>query len=122
MARREGPLRWASVDPDYTPQEVAQLLEQGAIQLIDVRQPHEHEAARISGGRLIVLTELTDQAHTLDPASPVVFYCRSGARSAMATDAFRRAGFDAHNMSGGLLEWHAAGLPIEPADGHVADP
>jgi rhodanese-related sulfurtransferase len=110
------------VDLDYTPREVAQLLQQGAIQLIDVRQQHEHLAGRIGGDRLIELTELTGQADTLDPGSPVVFYCRSGARSAMATDAFRRAGFDAHNMAGGLLEWQAAGLPLEPTDGHVADP
>ncbi len=110
------------MDPDYSPQEVAQLLEQGAIQLVDVRALHEHLAGRIGGDRLIELTELTAQADTLDPATPLVFYCRSGARSAMATDAFRRAGFDAHNMTGGLLEWHAAGLPLEPADGHVADP
>ncbi len=110
------------MDPDYTPRQVAELLEQGAIQLIDVRQQHEHAAGRIDGGRLIELTALTAQADTLDPATPVVFYCRTGARSAMATDAFRRAGYDAHNMAGGLLEWHAAGLPLEPADGHVADP
>jgi rhodanese-related sulfurtransferase len=38
----------------------------------------------------------------------------------MATTAFRQAGFDAHNMTGGLVEWQAAGLPLEPADGHVA--
>jgi rhodanese-related sulfurtransferase len=40
----------------------------------------------------------------------------------MATEAFRNAGFDAHNMTGGLLEWHAAGLSLEPDDGHVAEP
>ena len=51
----------------------------------------------------------------------MVFYCRSGARSAMATEAFTQAGFDAHNMVGGLLDWEAAGLPLEPADGRVAD-
>ncbi|MDQ6606468.1 MAG: rhodanese-like domain-containing protein [Actinomycetota bacterium] len=110
------------MDPDYTPQEVAQLLQQGAIQLIDVRQRHEHLAGRINGDRLIELTELTGQAGTLDPSTPVVFYCRSGVRSAMASEAFRRAGFDAHNMVGGLLEWHTAGLPLEPRDGHVAEP
>ena len=40
----------------------------------------------------------------------------------MATEAFAQAGFDAHNMTGGLLAWNAEGLPIEPADGFVADP
>jgi rhodanese-related sulfurtransferase len=38
----------------------------------------------------------------------------------MAADAFSAAGYDAHNMVGGLLEWHARGLPLDPADGHVA--
>ena len=51
----------------------------------------------------------------------MVFYCRSGARSAMATEAFRGAGFDAYNLTGGLLEWDAAGLPLEPDGGYVAD-
>jgi rhodanese-related sulfurtransferase len=106
---------------DYTPQEVAELLERGAIQLIDVRQPHEHEAGRIAGARYIELTQLTAQAETIDRERPVVFYCRVGGRSAMATEAFRSAGFDAHNMAGGLLEWDAAGLPLDPADGYVAE-
>jgi rhodanese-related sulfurtransferase len=30
------------------------------------------------------------------------------------------AGFAAHNMAGGLLEWSSAGLPLEPEDGYVA--
>jgi rhodanese-related sulfurtransferase len=110
------------MDSDYTPRQVAELLARGDVQLIDVRQPHEHQVGRIAGGRLVELAEIAAQADTIDRERPLVFYCRSGARSAMATDAFRNAGFDAHNLAGGLLEWHAAGLPIEPADGYVADP
>jgi rhodanese-related sulfurtransferase len=108
------------MDSDFTPQEVAKLLERGEIELVDVREPYEHEAGRIAGGRLITLGELGAQADTISRDKPVVFYCRSGSRSAMATEAFRQAGFDAHNMAGGLLEWDAAGLPLEPSDGHVA--
>ncbi len=107
---------------DYTPQEVAALLDDDSVQLIDVRQRHEHEAGRIAGGRLIELGELSAAAGSIDQSRPVVFYCRSGGRSAMATEAFAQAGFDAHNMTGGLLEWQAAGLPIEPDDGVVAAP
>jgi rhodanese-related sulfurtransferase len=106
---------------DYTPQQVAELLERESIQLIDVRQPHEHEAGRISGSRHIELTQLAAQAESIDPGRAVVFYCRMGGRSAMATEAFRNAGFDAHNMIGGLLDWQAVGLPLEPDDGYVAD-
>ena len=104
---------------DYTPQEVSQLQADGEIQLIDVREPHEHEAGRIAGDRLIQLSNLSADAHTIDQGRPVVFYCRSGARSAMATQAFSEAGFDAHNMTGGLLAWDAAGLPLEPDGGYV---
>ncbi len=107
------------MDGDYTPHQVAQLLQTADVQLIDVRQAHEHAAGRIEGGRLIELMELTSQAATIDPERPVVFYCRSGARSAMATEAFRNAGYDAHNMAGGLVQWEAAGLPLEPDGGYV---
>ena len=105
---------------EYSPQQVAELLARGEIQLIDVRQPAEHEAGRIAGDRLIELAQLAAQAQTIDRDQPVVFYCRSGSRSAMATEAFRGAGYEAHNLTGGLLEWHAAGLPIEPTHGYVA--
>ncbi len=105
---------------DYSPREVAELLGGGEIQLIDVRQPDEHAAGRIAGGRLIVLSDLQSEVESIDRERPVVFYCRSGSRSAMAAEAFRLAGFDAHNMEGGLLEWQAAGLPLEPAEGYVA--
>ena len=44
----------------------------------------------------------------------MVFYCRVGGRSAMAANAFRRAGYDAYTMTGGLVEWEARGLPLEP--------
>jgi hydroxyacylglutathione hydrolase/adenylyltransferase/sulfurtransferase len=108
------------MDDDYTPQQVAELLKNGDIQLIDVRQPEEREAGRIAGDRFIELAQLAGQADTIDPAKTVVFYCRSGSRSAMATQAFRGAGFDAHNMAGGLLDWHAAGLPLDPPGGYVA--
>ncbi len=105
---------------DYSSPEVAELHAAGKIQLIDVRERYEHEAGRIEGSRLIELGQLAAQAETIDRDRPVVFYCRSGARSAMATDAFLGAGYEAHNMAGGMLDWEAAGLPLDPPDGHVA--
>lgn len=106
---------------DLTPQQVSDRLAEGSIQLIDVRQPHEHEAGRIAGDRLIELTELPGQAAVIDRERPVVFYCRSGGRSAIATQAFAEDGYTAHNMTGGLLAWQHAGLPLVPKDGTVAE-
>ena len=107
---------------DYSPDEVSRLHGDGAIQLIDVRAPHEHDAGHIEGTTLIELSEISARAGEIDRERPVVFYCRSGGRSAMATEAFAQAGYDAHNMAGGMLAWHAAGLPIAPEGGRVADP
>jgi rhodanese-related sulfurtransferase len=107
---------------DYNPRTVADLLSSDEIQLIDVRAEHDYDAGRIAGGRLLELTRLSAEAHTIDRSKPVVFYCRTGSRSAMATEAFAQAGYDAHNMAGGMVEWEAAGLPIEPDGGYVADP
>jgi rhodanese-related sulfurtransferase len=107
---------------DYSPHEVFRLLASDEIQLVDVRTSHEHEAGHIAGTARIELGELTARAEEIDRARPVVFYCRSGGRSAMATEAFAQAGYDAHNMVGGMLEWDAQGLPIAPEGGHVAEP
>ena len=106
---------------EYTPRQLAERLAQEEIQLVDVRQPHEHAAGHIADAQQIELAELASRAEEIEATKPVVFYCRSGARSAMATAAFRRAGFQAFNMTGGLLEWQASGLPLEPADGYVTD-
>lgn len=102
------------MNEDFTPQQVASLLAQDEIQLIDVRQDHENQSARIPGSRLIELASLPEQAGTISADRPVVFYCHSGGRSAAATQAFADAGFDAHNMVGGIVAWAAAGLPLEP--------
>ncbi len=106
---------------DYTAQQVADLLAQRRVRLVDVREAYEYDAGRIAGAEHIQLGELAAAAETLGGDRPIVFYCRSGGRSAMAAQAFARAGFDAHNMLGGLLAWEAAGLPLEPEDGRVAE-
>jgi rhodanese-related sulfurtransferase len=105
---------------DLAPQRVAELLRDGETQLVDVREPYEHDAGRIAGATHIELDRLPAETESLDRERRLVFYCRSGSRSAMAADAFRVAGYDAYNMAGGLEAWVDSGLPIEPADGRVA--
>ena len=106
---------------ELPPETVASLLAEGAIQLVDVREPYEREAGRVGGSRHVPLAELTAAAPTIDPAVPVVFVCRVGSRSAMAAWSFARAGFDAHNLDCGMVAWEADGLPLEPPGGVVAD-
>ena len=110
-------------DPDHElqPEQVRERLERCEIELIDVREPYEWDAGRIPGARHIELERLAGRAGEVPRDRPVVFQCRLGARSAMATQAFRAAGWDAYNMDGGIARWVERGLPLEPADGRVAD-
>ena len=105
---------------ELSPERVAELHEAGDAELIDVRQDYEHEAGRIADTRHIEINALTANAESIPRDRPVVFYCRSGSRSGMAAEAFAQAGWDAHNLAGGLIAWVERGLPIEPSGGEVA--
>jgi rhodanese-related sulfurtransferase len=115
-------------DIEIDPERVQQLLDEPlgegsaqAAQVIDVREHYERAAGHIAGTRHIEFAALTGAATSIDKEQPVVFYCRVGSRSDVAAKAFRSAGYDAYSMRGGLLRWVDEGLPLEPADGHVAD-
>jgi hydroxyacylglutathione hydrolase/adenylyltransferase/sulfurtransferase len=110
-------------DPDLevTPQHTAQELEEGRAQVVDVRETYEREAGHVAGTRHIELERLASEAQSIDRDRPVIFMCRLGSRSLMAAQAFRRAGFEAYSMAGGLERWTQESLPLDPPDGYVAD-
>ncbi len=97
---------WIDDDPD--------------LQVVDVREPYEREAGHIDGSRHIEMGRLTGEAASIDRERPVVFYCRVGARSGMAAEAFRTAGFRAYSLDGGLVRWAEEGRPLSPEGGTVA--
>jgi hydroxyacylglutathione hydrolase/adenylyltransferase/sulfurtransferase len=106
---------------EVTTEQTAAALGDGGASVIDVREPYEREAGFIDGTRHIELERLASQAETIDRDRPVIFYCRTGSRSVMAAQAFRRAGYDASSMAGGLTRWHEEGRPLLPEGGDVAD-
>jgi rhodanese-related sulfurtransferase len=91
------------------------------LQLIDVREPYEREAGHIPDSRHVELVALSGEAATVAREHPVVFYCRVGARSQMAAQAFRAAGYEAYSMTGGLRRWAQEGRPLSPEGGTVAN-
>jgi rhodanese-related sulfurtransferase len=97
------------------------MREEPGLQVVDVREPYEREAGHIEGTRHIELVRLTGEAGTLEKERAVVFYCRVGARSAMAAQAFRTAGYEAYSMDGGLVRWAGEGRPLSPEGGSVAN-
>lgn len=95
-----------------TPTEAAYALNRGELQLVDVREPAELSEARVHGAKHIPLGQLSARLGELDGDRPTAFLCRSGSRSAMATRAATKAGFDASNVKGGVIAWSRAGLPL----------
>lgn len=72
-------------------------------QLIDVREPDEHEAYNI-GGELIPLGEVLQQSDRLELEKPIVVYCKRGIRSQIAIQRLSRRmpQADLYNLQGGL--------------------
>jgi rhodanese-related sulfurtransferase len=108
----------SALQQELEPRRVAELLERGEIELVDVREPYEHRAGRIAAARHVELGRLAAEADSIGAERPVVFYCRLGARSGLAAQAFRASGREAYNLQGGALAWTRGGLPFE---GEVAD-
>ncbi len=74
--------------------------------LVDVRESHEWDIARIEGARLAPLSSFADALSTLDTGRDVVVYCKSGVRSAKAVRQLQAAGFRrVWNLAGGILRW-----------------
>ena len=110
-----------AVSTELSPARGAELIAAGAT-LIDVRRPYEYEAGRIAGARNLEMNELSAAAQTIARDRPLILYCRSGDRSRMAAEAFRGAGYDAHNLADGIAGWVEAGRALEPEGGFVRAP
>lgn len=92
--------------PSITPTELKAMLDRGEeIELIDVREPAEHQIVRIPGSKLIPLKTLPDHVDGLDPDKTQVVFCRVGARSATAVAFLRERDYEAVNLTGGILGW-----------------
>lgn len=105
-----------------------QQLRANGTPVIDVREPSEFAAGHLPGAFNIPrgLLEFQVDGHPAvgsgaDPhlahrRAPVILYCRTGGRSALAAEALKRLGFDRPlSLAGGYLAWVEEGLPVEGA-------
>ena len=83
--------------------------------LIDVRTPQEMAQAAIPNGKPLPLNLLPLRMNEVPKDEEVVFYCRTGARSAQACMYLAQQGYDnVYNLHGGIVNWARRGLPVEP--------
>lgn len=75
-----------------------------SFQLIDVREPDEHEAYNI-GGELIPLNLIIRKPELLDFSKPIVIYCKRGIRSQLAIQrlSIRFPNTQFYNLSKGIM-------------------
>ena len=74
--------------------------------VIDVREPHEYEIARIEGARLMPLSELAGRLRELDGHAEIVTHCHHGIRSLQAREILKGAGFaNVRSLAGGIDAW-----------------
>lgn len=84
--------------PTITMNAARQLVARGA-QLVDVRNPGEHERGALPGSVNIPLPLIQQALKQLDRQTPVLLYCNSGQRSGMAKQLLEACGFTVvHNL------------------------
>ncbi len=94
-------------------QEAKQLIDRGAVRLVDVREPAEWEKDHLANATLLPLGKLMQQPGALSEDN-VVFYCEMGQRSAVACEFAASLGLEhVYNMEGGMQAWRQLGFPVE---------
>lgn len=76
------------------------------IQLIDVREPMEHQIVHLEEARLIPLNDLPQHTDQLDPNTEIVLHCHHGMRSMQAAYYLYQNGFqNVKSLTGGIDQW-----------------
>jgi rhodanese-related sulfurtransferase len=93
--------------------------------LLDIRELAEYERGHIPGAVLLPRGLLEFEIHGLverhgtnrefaPEDQPIVLYCGTGGRSALAAETMARLGYrNVRSMSGGLAAWTEAKLPVD---------
>jgi molybdopterin/thiamine biosynthesis adenylyltransferase/rhodanese-related sulfurtransferase len=103
--------------PEMEPAALSSRLAAGdVLEIVDVREPHEWEIARIDGARLIPLASLESRIAELPADREIVVHCKAGGRSAQAVRRLRAAGFKrVWNLAGGIQRWSRDVDPSVPS-------
>jgi rhodanese-related sulfurtransferase len=74
--------------------------------LLDVREPWEHDKARIAGSQLVPMGQVPARVAELSKENEVVAICHHGGRSMQVAAFLEKSGFSrVHNLAGGIDAW-----------------
>jgi rhodanese-related sulfurtransferase len=103
---------------EIKPAEAVEMINHQNAAVLDVREPAEFSAGHILNSVNVPLAALEDRIGELDAwrDRPVIVYCRTGSRAARASALLRKKDFaTVVKLSGGILAWESAGLPLNRA-------
>ena len=103
--------------PYQSPGELVEKIQNHEVLLVDVRRQAEWNEMHIPEAIYSFLGNMFRNATELDQAKPIVFQCRSGARSAVACSIAQSLGVkNVINLDGGILRWTQEGYPVEQVE------
>lgn len=86
--------------------EAKEMIDNGEVEVIDVRTPEEFNAGHIPDSKLMPLQVIEGMLSELDKDKKYLIVCRSGNRSAEASGILAENGFkNIYNMTGGMNDW-----------------
>jgi adenylyltransferase/sulfurtransferase len=107
--------------PEMTVQQLKELLESGAndFVLLDVRNPHEYDIAKIPGSVLVPLPDIEEgkgiaKVKEALNGHRLIAHCKMGGRSAKALGILKQAGIEGTNVKGGITAWSKEVDPSVP--------
>lgn len=99
---------------NITVQQGKEMIDRGEVFILDVRTPEEYDAGHINGSKLIPLEVLDKRLNDIPRDRKLLVYCRTGHRSAQASEILVNNGFkEIYNMQGGITAWANAGYSVE---------
>jgi hydroxyacylglutathione hydrolase len=100
--------------PQITVHELHRRLEDGAVDVLDVRQPAEWQAGHVEGATFVTGAELPGRLDDVPRTGrPVAVVCGSGYRSSVSASVLAaRTDLEVVNVLGGMRAWEASGYPL----------
>lgn len=98
---------------NVSPAQARDLIESGAVEIVDVREADEWAKGHLPGARSLTLEQLRSAPRQSLPAEGVLFVCAGGLRSQTAARIADQHGVTrVYSMIGGTRSWSNAGLPV----------
>ena len=97
----------------YSPADaLSKVKKEKNVVFLDVRTEKERKQNLIKGSYHIPVTDIKEKEQELKKFkdAEIICYCQTGSRSLSAASKLKKMGFNASNLSGGMVRWNATGL------------